>query len=240
MINIAYCQIDSLKLEYKSKFLVISDYYEDKIDSDKIDELMNTIDFKFVDNNLYDYNCVCIKLTIKNIEKYQRYIYANYLDSINSKKNASENLFNSEIFYDWIKNNYPVGVMDTIKFYEKIIGYEKSAQINCEFLLVYNFNFGKFYRLKGFKINEFFDLYNILSNDIYNKIYDKYISKKIFKTKSLITNMILENIYINDLNLKNLHKDYYTNNKFYPIDKCSCTKRDNFIIITSFLNRKFY
>ena len=239
-MNIVVGQIDSLKLIYKSKFLVISDYYEAKIDSSNIASLMNTIDCKFVDNNLYENGYVCLKLTTKNINEYKRFIYINYLDSLNSKKPRGESYYNPVIFDDWLKNNFPIGEMDTASYYEKLIGADNLKKINCEFVLVCNFYGYKFYRLQGFKINEFYDFFNLISVDIYDKIYEKKISRKIFKTKKVVDRLLLSEIYINGIDVEDLYKKYYTNEKYYPVDNCSCTKRDNFIIITSYKNRVFY
>ncbi|MEI6346848.1 MAG: hypothetical protein WCP69_02765 [Bacteroidota bacterium] len=240
IVNTANCGVDSLNLIYKSKFLVISDYYEANIDSEKIPNLMKTIDCKFVDNNLYENGYVCLKLTTKNIDKYKRFIYINHLDSLNSKKSCRQNYYNSVIFDDWLKKNFPVGEKDTISYYESIIGADNLKKINCEFVLVYNLNACSFYRLQGFKINEFYDFFNLISDDIYSKIYEKMISGKIFKTKKKVDNIILSRISIDGVDVKELYKNYYINEKYYPVDKCSCTKRDNFIIITSYLNRVFY
>lgn len=239
-MNIIVGQIDTLKLIYKSKFLVISDYYEAKIDSSNIVSLMNTIDCKFVDNNLFENGYVCLKLTTKDINEYKRFIYRNNIDSLNSKKPHGESYYNSEIFDDWLKNNFPVGETDTISYYEKLIGTDNLRKINCEFVLAYNYIGHEFYRLQGFKINEFYDFFNFVSVDIYDKIFEKKISTKIFKTKKVVDRLLLSEININGLDMEDLYKKYYTNEKYYPVDKCSCTKRDNYIIITSYLNRVFY
>jgi hypothetical protein len=225
LVNNAVGRIDTLTLFYQSKFFVVADYYENEIKPNNLLRLKNNIECEFVENNIKKYYFLCLKLTIKNIVKYKQFIYYKKLDSLNSKKTEANFYYNREIFDDWLAKNLPKEETDTIAFYERIIGQDNLKKINCEFVLAYNWLYHSFFKLSGFKINEFYDFFNLISMDIINIIYNEKIAKKIFKTNCWIRKTVLSEIYIKDIDVDDLYKKYYISSKVYPADDNSYTNK---------------
>lgn len=106
------------------------------------------------------------------------------------------------------------GVNDCLFF--KIIS--PSPCCKCEFVVAYNFNDKNFYRLSGFRINEFSDFYNLvlLSGNVPNL---KLASPKKMR------NYILDSVVIEGYDLGKAYQAYYGKCKNSMYDTTSCYRK---------------
>lgn len=106
------------------------------------------------------------------------------------------------------------GVNDCLVF--KII--PTSPCCKCEFVIAYNFNDKNFYRLLGFRTNEFSDFYNLvlLSGNVPN--LKPASSKKIH-------NYILGSVAIEGYDIGNAYRRYYGKCKNSMYDTTSCYRK---------------
>lgn len=193
--DIAFCQIDTSKIIYASKVIIVADYYESEINNSSLEILIKDINCEFLENNLFKYNFVVLNLTVTNNTLKEHLIYNLKSDSLDFVNNSKEN------------NSF--------------------GNLYCDYIIAYNFYWNRIFRLKGFKTNEFYDFYNLISNDILNNTPNNLIPTKSIFRKKRIRNLLLSKIDIKKLDMRELYKKYYFNNSQYPIDDCSCAKRDN-------------
>ena len=90
---------------------------------------------------------------------------------------------------------------------------------SCFLFLAYSLTHKRFYRLRGFKTNEFNEFYNLeLQGGAVTFTENIKGRKKILK-------YILESVSIENLNLSALYNDYYNKPQSCLIDKSSCYRQ---------------
>lgn len=114
-----------------------------------------------------------------------------------------------------IYNKYEIEYLDQKGFVESIFFMIKENKENdsCEYILVYDCIMKIFYRLKGFKYNEFNDFFNHMVLSRSNVLLVEYSRKEIFRS-----------LYIEKYNLKENYKFYYKKYKNCIFDPTSCHK----------------
>ena len=223
--------IDTAKIIYNAKLLVMTDYFESEIKPSNFNQKIHEIEFEFLPSNIQEESFIFIKLKTKNIYAYKLYLFYTYVINDTSLfPNREQSGYNNLAFIKWLNYNIPKGQTDTIAFFEKMIGAKNLDKMQCDFILGYWVFFQRFYKLKGFRVNEFVDFFNSFSyiaNDIPEKLTDRKI---VFNRKKKIHNHLLSLISIQSINMYELYETYYLqDSSLIKRDKCSCYKRDKTI-----------
>lgn len=207
---------DSLDL-LRSKLLVIADYQEfinAKDSCINVDYLnINLLEAENIEN----INFLVVKY--RDLEKLQFYFQQNYLN----KDNGNYFDFSFEEYKVFFEEKYSISQINEIEFYENQIGKDKFIKneipYQCDFIVAITKD-DRMFKLKGFKYNDFAELYyryfyynnrNISPQVLLGQLKGKKRRKELFsqiKIEDLDLNFLWEN-YVKKTSLRELNSCYY-------------------------------
>ncbi len=123
---------------------------------------------------------------------------------------------NKENIIDTILKYYEVTILDHEEILECVFLSIKSKCVECEecaYILAYSDQEERFFRLQGFKYNEFNDFYNLVLNS--GRIHLKKNNWKHIK----------KTVFIQHYNLEKAYAKYYKNYKASLFDETSCYRK---------------
>jgi len=168
-----------------------------------------------------------IKVKYRDLEKLQFDFQRDFLQ----KENGNYYDFSKELYTQFFIEQYGSSDIDDVGFYEKKMGVENFIQnkikYQCDFVLAYVRNEGRYFKLKGFRYNEFGEFYRRYFQYSSSYVSFEIIDELLGLRKKKRTQTLLELISVEELDFKILHKKYGKN--LLVIDEEACYTRDRLI-----------
>ena len=209
-------------LERRAKLLAASDYFEFRLDEHKN---VDTVGFETVyleSKGMVGVDFIRIKF--RDLKKMKFYFDTNFLN----KNQNSYFRFSSELYEKDFTKKHDLSFINNIPFYEEEIGLDKfilnEVPYQCDFIIAYVKNEDRFFKLKGFRYNEFAEFFHrylkagntYLTPSVY---YEVNMEKKRKQNKTL-----LRFLYVEELDFKYLYQNFVKKKGIQ--DFKSCYRRD--------------
>lgn len=149
-----FSQYDSIS--YRALLLVEADYFEFQ-NGCNVEKNMKHYQVEKL-ASVGTENIAFIRVQYRDLKKLQAYFQIKYL-----KKEGNVFDIDYEKYRTFFAEIYPLGQVDSLSFYEQVIGKQAFSNNHiiwqCDFVLAYCKLDGRFYKLKGFRYNEFAEFF---------------------------------------------------------------------------------